>query len=170
MQRKFAVVYGLLAAAILIWLYGKWDNEERRLHQRLEGLGTLVEKGEAEGNLVAANKGRQVATFFCRDFSIELRPFDQRVQDRGRLAQIMLGYRQGAESIAVGFANTDVTVLPGHPQSAEMTTEVTVSGRVDGTSRREAYRFSFRWLEEDGQWCIEQADLVEILQGWEGLL
>lgn len=170
MQRKVFVLYGLLAAAFLVWLYGRWDNEARQLHRRLDALGALMEKGEAESNLVAANKGRQAGTFFCRDFSIELRPFQQSMDDRARLAQVVLGYRQRAETIAVGFDGTEVEILPGQPKIADMTTDVTLSGRIDGTRRREAYRFSFRWLEEDGRWCIERAEMLEVLEGLESLL
>jgi hypothetical protein len=163
------VLYALLAVAVVAWLLARREGDATRLRHRLESLGALLEKGGPEGNLEAANKGRQVGGYFCREFSIEMPPFGLRMQDRGRLAQVALGYRRGAESITVVVRGVQVEVQPGNPKGAAMTAEVAVAGRVDGSARREAYRFSFRWLEEDGEWCIEQAEMLEVLEGLDGL-
>ena len=169
MSRKMLALYALLALAVLAWLLAQRKSDVTRLRHRLEALGSLLEKGDPEGNLEAANKGRQVGGYFCREFSIELPPFGLRMQDRGRLAQVALGYRRGAESIAVAVRGVQVEVQPGSPKGAAMTAEVAVAGQVDGSARREAYRFSFHWLEEDGEWCIEQAEMLEVLDGLDGL-
>lgn len=168
MKGRFVyVLYVVLALAVLAWGYRLLDNEERRLLKRLDELAELLAKEGAESDLVAANKGRLVGNFFSRDFEVHLIPFGQRLADRARLGQVVMGYRREAKTVRVTFSDSQVEISG---ETAEMQVRAAVSGDVDGQSRRETYRFYFRWLQEDGVWRIEQADLLEVVEGLEGLL
>lgn len=163
--RWIYLLYGLLGLAVALWLYQQVGGDERKIKGKLQELEQLVEKDGPESDLVAANKGRQVGLLFSRDFEIYLEPFGQHMDDRARLAQVMLGYRRPAQRIDVGFRDVQIELLEGQPKRARMDAVAAVNGTVDGQLRRESYRFAFHWLEEDGIWRIEQADLVEVRDG-----
>lgn len=158
-------LYGILVVAFAVWLYGQFNSDERRLRNRLDDLVELVEKDAPESDLVAANKGRQLGNLLSRDFEINLLPFNRQLRDRAELGRAMVGYRRSAERIAVTFRDVEIELQSAGIKRAQMAAVAAVRGTVDGQRRSASYRFAFGWVEENGVWRIEQAELVEVIEG-----
>ncbi len=163
--RASYLLYGLLAAAVTVWLFGQLGGEKRRVSKRLERLEDLVEKDGAENDLVAANKARNVGLLFARDFEIDLQGRAQGVvTERQRIAQVMLRYRSAPSRIELDFRDVEIEIGEGGG-SAEMTAVASASATTGGDTSRRRFRLAFRWVKEDREWVIRRAELVEELEG-----
>ncbi len=163
--RASYLLYAVLAAAVAIWLFGRLGGEERQIVKRLERLEELVEKDGAEGDLVAANKARNVGLLFAREFAIDLRGRARgAVTERPRVAQVMLRYRSAPSRIELTFRDVEVELAEGG-RSAEMTALAAASATTGGELQHRRFRLAFNWLKEDGEWVIRRAELVEELEG-----
>ncbi len=164
-SRSSFLLYGLLAIAVGIWLFGQLGGEKRRIVKRLERLEELVEKEGAENDLVAVNKARNVGLLFAGDFAIDLQGRARGVvTERRRIAQVMLRYRSAPSHIELSFHDVEVEVSEA-ASSAEMTALATASARTGGEVRHRRFRLAFRWVKEDGEWLIKRAELIEELDG-----
>ena len=166
MKNLAPILYAVLGIAVGLYVYGLLGGEERQIKRRLGTLQELVEKDGPESDLDAANKARKLGLLFARQFEIRLLPFDQVVTDRQRLMQVMLGYRRGSEKVGVGFREVDIELQGGG--SATMDLVAVATGWTGNQPSREAYRFHLTWTREDGEWCILEAEMVEVLDS--GLL
>ncbi len=159
------LLYGLLAVAVAVWLFGRLGGEERRVVQRLERLEELVEKDGTENDLVAANKARNVGLLFAREFAIDLKGRARAVvTERQRIAQVMLRFRSAPSRIELTFREVEVEVAEGG-RSAEMTAVASASATTGGELQHRRFRLAFSWLKEDDEWVIRRAELVEELDG-----
>ncbi len=163
--RASYLLYGMLALAVAVWLFGQLGGEKRRITKRLERLQELVEKAGAENDLVAANKARNVGLLFARDFEIDLQGRARGVvTERSQVAQVMLLYRSAPSRIELSFRDVEVEVADGGA-SAEMTAVASASATTAGDLRHRRFRLAFRWLKEDDEWVIRRAELLEELEG-----
>ncbi len=163
--RPALVLYALLAVAVVIWLAGQLGGEKRRIVKRLDRLEELIEKDGAENDLTAANKARNVGLLFARDFQIDLAGRARGVvTERQRIAQVMLRYRSAPSRIEVSFRDVDIELGPGD-RNAEMSAVAGVSATTGGDDSARRFRLAFSWIQEDGEWVIRRAQLVEELEG-----
>ncbi len=167
MRSRTTLLYGLLALGVAVWLYSSWSSDRRRIERQLGELRALVEKDGKESALVGANKARQVGQLFGRDFALELGAYGQVINDRARVAQVVLQYRTGSERIGVDFRDQELAV-DSQLRLADMTLVASVTGTLDGDAYRERYRLRLRWVEEDGEWRIQRVELFEVLEGRPG--
>ncbi len=163
--RASYLLYGLLAIGVGVWLFGQLGGEKKRVIKRLERLEELIEKDGAENDLVAANKARNVGLLFARDFEIDLQGRARGVvTERQRIAQVMLQYRSGPSRIELDFRGIEVEIQ-GDGLSAEMTATASAAATTNGDTRHRRFRLAFRWIQEDREWVIRRAELVEELEG-----
>ncbi len=161
--RASYLLYGLLAVAVAVWLYGQLGGEKRRIAKRLERLEELVEKDGPENDLVAANKARNVGLLFAREFEIDLQGRARGVvTERRRIAQVMLRYRSAPSLIELDFRGVEIVLGEGG-SSAEMTAVASAAATTGGDTRHRRFRLAFRWTREDGEWVIRRAELIEEL-------
>ncbi len=157
-------LYVVLALAVGAWLLTTLGGEERRIRGRLTELGDLLEKDNDESPLAAAEKSRRVGLLFTRDFEIRLEPFQQVVTDRRQVTRTMLGYRSRFGKVSVGFRDEQLEIDEAAGR-ADLALTAVVSASRDGGPSREAYRLAFHLRKVEGEWLIERADLLEVLEG-----
>ncbi len=163
--RSSYFLYGLLALAVLVWLFGQLGGEQQRILEQLERLEELVEKDGTENDLVAANKARNVGLLFAGDFEVDLRGRGRGViTERRLIAQVMMRYRSAPSRIELTFSNVDI-VVDDAASGAEMTALATAAATTGGDLRHRRFRLAFRWVKEDGEWLIRRAELIEELDG-----
>jgi hypothetical protein len=80
----------------------------------------------------------------------------------------MYQYRSRASRIGVDFRDQELTI-DDRLRIGDMTVVAAIDGTADGGFYREAYRFRIRWVVEDGEWRMQRAELLEILEGSPGL-
>ncbi len=163
-SRLTKVLYGVLALVIALWIYGQWSGSERQIKRQLGRFADTVEKEGQENGLVAANTSRKLGEFLTANFEIHAQPFAGVMTDRARLSQVMFQYRARAESIGVDFRDVELTV-DEKLRIGDMDMVAMIAGKTDGGRFKESYRFKLRWVKEDGEWRIQRAELVEILEG-----
>lgn len=167
-SRSIQLLYAVLIVAVAFWIWSQWSSDRRRIQRQLGRLQDLIEKTGDENSLTAANKARQVGNLMTREFEIGLEPYAGVVTDRARLSQVVLGYRDASSRIGLDFRDQELGLDETHG-FADMTLVATVTGAIDGNSYRERYRLRLRWIEEEGEWLIQRVDLLEVLEGPQGL-
>ena len=164
--RASYLLYAVLALAVGFWVFSRLGGEERRIRSQLGALEDLLDKDGAENDLTAANKARNVGLLFTREFEIMLRgQAAGTVNDRQRVSQVMLSYRRQAGRIDVTFRDVEIEIDRG-ALGADMSTVGVVSATTDGNLSRRQFRLAFRWEQEDCEWRIRRAELVEELEGF----
>ena len=159
--RASRLLYALLLLAVAFWLVSRTGGEKRRIEKRLERLEELVEKNGDESQLVSANKARNVGLLFAREFAVDLKGRARGVvTERPRIAQVTMQYRSAPSRIRVEFSGVEIS-LGAAERSAEMTAVATATATTGGDLSRRRFRLAFRWIQEDGEWVIERAELVE---------
>ena len=162
--RASYLLYGLLALAVAVWLFGRMGGEKRRIEKRLERLAELVEKDGVENDLAAANRARSVGLLFAREFSIDLKGRARgTLTERPRVAQVMMRYRSAPSRIRLDFRDVEITLGPAE-RAADMTAVATASATTGGDLSRRRFRLAFRWVKEDSEWVIERAELLEEME------
>jgi hypothetical protein len=168
MKSRVKWLYAILAVAVAIWAYGQWNSDRRRIGRQLARLQSLVEKDGDENALTQAGKAAGVGDLLTAAFEIHMDPLSMVVTDRARLSQVMYQYRSRASRIGVGFRDQELTI-DDRLRIGDMTVVIAIDGTADGGRYREAYRFRIRWVEEEKQWRIQRADLLEYVEGSPGL-
>jgi hypothetical protein len=153
-----------IAAALAFWSW--WSADRQRIGRALRGLSEAVEKSPGEGQLGAALKSQEAATFFAEPFEFRARQFDFETRDRRSLARNVALYRLRSDRIAVHIFDRRLDLDPAAREATMM-----LSARFVGGLRgrgNEVYRFQLNWVEQQGQWKIGYVDLLEILPGISG--
>jgi hypothetical protein len=168
MKSRVKWLYAVLAVAVAVWAYDQWNSDRRRIGRQLSRLQSLVEKDGDENALSQASRAAEVGELLTAAFEIQLGPFSTAVTDRARLSQVMYQYRSRASRIGVDFRDQELTI-DDRLRIGDMTVVAAIDGTADGGFYREAYRFRIRWVVEDGEWRMQRAELLEILEGSPGL-
>ncbi len=156
--RILAVV--ALAAALLA-IFRWWTSDRRRILGRFEALQVAIEKGGSEGALDRLAHAREVTQFFADGFVILAQPYEGTVSDRQQLMGIVDRYRASAETIAVSDSEVELTLRPN--ATGEMTAVVEAFGIRPQGPGRERLRLRVAWREDDGQWRIQELEVLEVL-------
>ncbi|MEM6455782.1 MAG: nuclear transport factor 2 family protein [Acidobacteriota bacterium] len=156
-----------LVIAIPLWTWQHFSDPSRQVRVRLVALSKLVAKDGPEAPLALADKARQLNGFFAPDFVVDLPPVGQRLAgDVGQLMRYLAGYRAGPSRLTVGYRDLDIQLGAGG-RIATSTFVVVATGFWEGSVQpsRNAYRFRVRWVQQDGSWVIESAEMLEIVSG-----
>lgn len=163
--KKWVLLLVPLVAALAFWSW--WSGDRQRIGRQLRSLSEALEKGPGEGQLAAALRSQETVAFFADPFEFSARQFDFETRDRQALVRNVAVYRLRSERIAVQIFDRRLDLDP----SARKATMIFSARFVGGLGGRgnEAYRFQLNWVEQQGRWKIEYADLLEILPGLSGL-
>lgn len=157
------LLYGALAIAVAVWLFGQMGGERRQIEKRLEALQDLLDKDGQESPLSAANKAHSVGSFFAREFEVILGGYGSgAVPGRQQIAQALLRYRTPPSRVDVTFRDIEIQLDAGE-RGADMTATGVAAATIDGNLSRRRFRFAFRWIKEDREWVIQRAELIEEL-------
>jgi len=156
---KILIPFAAIVALIVGWNW--WTSDARRIASRLEALTEEVEKSPGEGQLAMAFKAEQAARFFAEPFLFRARQFDFETEDRGALIRAVAVYRSRSDRITPSVLHRELDIDDAH-RTAKMVIVLRFAGGFRG-SASEAYRFQLNWLEQEGQWKIGYADLIEIV-------
>ena len=155
------LVFGLLVAVLAAgWLW--WGSDRRRIHARFDRAEELFAKSGEESQLDAFARVRGIVALFAPGFVVMARPYEGTVTDAQQLAGLVASYRGSAQRIAVGDSGREL-VLRAANGTAELTTTVTVDGVRGGGPGRERFRVRVAWRKDDGDWRIQELEILEVL-------
>ena len=155
------VALPLVAFVALIIGWNWWTSDTQRIARRLEALAEAVEKTPGEGQLATAFKAEQAARFFAEPFQFRARQFDFETVDRGALIRSVAAYRLRSDRIAPSVLHHELDV-DSINRTAKMVALIRFAGGFRSRAN-DAYRFQLNWVEQDGEWKIGYADLIEIV-------
>lgn len=151
-------------AAFLLWR----DGDERRIRRQVVELQKLVSKTPAEGDLEGLRRARQITELFADRFEVVAEAYGFRARDRRSLAGGVAGYRSRSSAIAMRVYDEELRIDAGSRRATLTMTADFVTG-LDDLAGREAYRLQLDWIEERGEWRIEYARLLEVLEAPQAL-
>ncbi len=155
-----------LAALVVLggWLFFRFSaSDERRIGRRLDRLQELVAKVPGESRLEGLQRARRIAELFAEPFAVEAPAYGFDTSDRQRLAAGIHQYRAGSRTIGMRITGHDLAVDRRLRRATSHLTAHFVTG-LDDLRGREAYRLQLNWAEQDGEWRIDYARLLEVLQ------
>ena len=155
------ILIPLVALVALLVGWNWWTSDAQRIVRRLEALAETVEKSPGEGQLATAFKAEQVAGFFAEPFQFRARQFDFATDDRGTLARSVAAYRLRSDRIVPSVLHRELDLDPA-ARTAKMVVVIRFAGGFRGRAN-EAYRFQLNWVEQEAEWKIGFADLIEIV-------
>ena len=153
-----------LAVVVAGWIVLAWyGNDERRIGRQLKKLQELVAKSPNETDLASLSRAREVTNLFADPFEVVAEPFDFHTQDRQALGVGIHSYRSRAESIRMRVRERELTV---DKKSRRATLYLTTDFVTDFRDfmGREAYRWQVNWVEQEGEWRIDYAKLLEVIE------
>lgn len=155
------ILLPIVALIALLVGWNWWTSDARRIASRLSGLTEEVEKRPGEGQLAMALKSEQVASYFAEPFRFRALQFDFETDHRGTLVRSVAAYRLRSDRIAASVLHRELEIDAAN-RTAKMVLLVRFAGGFGG-SANEAYRFQLNWIEQQGLWKIDYADLIEIV-------
>ena len=163
-RRGLQTSVGLVVLLIGGWLAVRWwVSPERQVNSNIKEIQQLVSKTPGESDLVALGKARRISEMFADNFEFRAEGFDFYTRDRQRLAAGAHQYRSFSQAIAMRVREKELTVDSEHRRASTYLTADFVTKARDITGR-EAYRFRSDWVEQGGEWKIDDVELVEILE------
>lgn len=159
-MRRAIALAALLAGLVGGWLWS--GSDRRRVNARFDEAISLFEKSGAESQLDAFARVRGIVGLFGPGFVAMARPYEGTITDAQQLAGIVASYRSSAERISIGDSGREV-VLRSDNATAELTTTVTVDGERGGGPGRERFRLRVAWRKDDGEWRIQELEILEVL-------
>ena len=151
------LVLAAILAALLLW----WTSDRRRVLAAFEELQSQVEKSGHEGTLDRLAHARGAAQVFADGFLILAQPYEGSITDRQQLMAIIDRYRESADRIAVSDSEVEVTLRPN--ATAELTAVVEAIGDWPGRPGSERLRIRVAWRKDDGDWRIQELEVLEVL-------
>jgi hypothetical protein len=150
--------------AVLAGLWAWWTSERRRLGARLDEIEALFEKSGPEDQLASFGRARRIVALFAPGFVASARPYEGSISDAQQLAAVVLRYRDGAERIEVGDREREVE-LDSARGTAATTAVFAVTGVRAGGPGGERFRARVAWIRIDGEWRIQEFEVLEVLEG-----
>jgi hypothetical protein len=156
---RLLLLAALVAAGVAIALW--WGSDRRRILARFEVLQGAIEKSGPEGALDRLGHARAVSDLFADGFVILAQPYEGTIADRQQLMGVVDRYRGSAETIAVSDSDVVLALRPN--ATADMTAVVEAVGLRPGGPGRERLRLRVAWREDEGEWRIQELEVVEVL-------
>ena len=158
-MRRWAIGLGAVAALAGAWLW--WTGDERRLVRRLAEMERLFEKEAPEDQLESFGRTRQIVGMFAPGFLVLARPYEGSVSDLQQLAAIVQRYRDSSDRISIDDSGRRVAV-----DAARGTAETSALFAISGGSGSGSERFRARiaWVRLDGEWKIQEIEILEVLE------
>jgi hypothetical protein len=151
-------------AAVLIAGWVWWSSDARRLGARLAELEAAFEKDGPEDQLASFGKTRRIVELFAPGFLILARPYEGSISDRQQLAAIVQRYRDSARTIDVSSGSRE-TEVHSERGTAETTAVFSISGdRGGGGPGGERFRARIAWSRAEGEWRIQEVEILEVLE------
>lgn len=158
-----ALVLAVLALVGATWWWSARNSDERRIRRQVDRLMHLAEKEPGEGALAALERARAITDIFASEFELRARPFGFHTRDRRALAAAIQSYRASSDRIWAEVSDSDLQV---DPEAGRAILHLTArfGGGAFSFDGREAYRFQIDWVEENGEWRIAYADLLDVVR------
>lgn len=158
-MKRVALAAVLLAALVALGLW--WSSDRRRLAARLDEVVELFEKSDAEDQLTSFGRTRAIVELFAPGFVVLAEPYQASITDRQQLAAIVQSYRDGSERIDISDSDRsfEIDAARGIAESAAL---FAVSGGRGGGGER--FRARIAWARTDGEWRIQEFEIVEVLE------
>jgi hypothetical protein len=157
---RLAAAVALALALGFAWRW--WASAERRLDRAFDALLASVAKDGPENQLDRLGHARDFAERFARDFVVSAKPYSGTLTDRQQLMGVVDGYRSGAERVSAVGTDREWTLRDNG--TADLYALVELDGASRGGPGRERFRVRIAWVEEDGEWRIAEAEVLERLE------
>jgi hypothetical protein len=157
--KRIAVAAALLVVLAALWSW--WTSDRRRLAARLDQVVGLFEKSGAEDQLTSFGRTRAIVELFSPGFVVLAKPYQASITERQQLAAIVQSYRDGSDRIDVSDSDRsfEIDAARGIAESAAL---FAVSGGRGGGGER--FRARIAWVRIDGEWRIQEFEIVEVLE------
>lgn len=144
-MKRIALIVATAIALVVLWSW--WTSDRRRLAARLDEIEELFEKSRAEDQLTSFGKTRAIVELFAPGFVV--------------LAGIVQRYRDGSERIEISDSERrfEIDAERGVAESAAL---FAVAGGAGGGGER--FRARIAWARIDGEWRIQEFEIVEVLE------
>ena len=163
-RRSLRTVLAVLAGCAAVILVYRWvASDARRIHAVLGRIEKLASKRPGESDLSALNRARQITELFADEFSVEAEPYHASQRDRRSLAASIYRYRSSADLIASRIVDRELSVDRGAGRATCHLTAEFITGMRD-LQGREAYRFQVNFVKREGDWKIDYARLLEVIE------
>jgi len=149
----------LALVALLAW----WTSDRRRLGARLAELEGLLEKSAPEDQLTAFGRTRRIVAAFAPGFVVSARPYEGTITDPQQLAGVVMSYRASSARIEIDDAERDLSI-DGARGTAETTALFVLSGDRGNGPGRERFRARIAWVRLDGDWRVQEFEILEVLE------
>ncbi|MBP1642972.1 MAG: hypothetical protein H6Q03_1641 [Acidobacteria bacterium] len=158
------IVAAVALLAVLAGTWAWWKSDRRRLGARLDEVEALFEKGGPEDQLTSFGRTRQIVALFAPGFVASARPYEGTITDSQQLAAVVMRYRDGAERIEVGDSERTIELDPARG-TAGTTAVFAVRGERPGGPGGERFRARIAWVRVEGEWRIQEFEVLEVLEG-----
>jgi hypothetical protein len=159
-KRLLAGLAGIVALAAL-WSW--WASDRRRISARLDEVESLFDKSGPEDQLTAFGRTRHIVAAFAPGFVVQARPYEGSISDLQQLAGVVQGYRESSSRIDVHDSGRATTV-DSKRGTAETTTVFALAGDRGAGPGTERFRARIAWVELDGEWKIQEFEILEVLE------
>lgn len=158
-MKRIALIVATAIALVVLWSW--WTSDRRRLAARLDEIEELFEKSRAEDQLTSFGKTRAIVELFAPGFVVLARPYEASITHRQQLAGIVQRYRDGSERIEISDSERrfEIDAERGVAESAAL---FAVAGGAGGGGER--FRARIAWARIDGEWRIQEFEIVEVLE------
>ena len=154
-----------IAAAVAVAILFSWSwvrSDERRIHRELDALLAAVEKSGPESPLDRLGHARSFAARFAGSFVVHAKPYEGTISDRQQLMGLVDNYREMSSSVRARAVDRELTLRPNG--TADLYAVIELDGAYGSGPGRERFRARFSWVEEDGDWRIAEAEILERLE------
>jgi len=161
--RSLCWLAGLLLLGTAIWLFATWNNDERRINRRLDGLRELIAKKQGEGTLTSLQRAQQATGFFTADAVVNLGDLAGAVEGGRAIAALIGQTRVLLTELEITIYDRKVN-LAADRGSAQM--ELTASGKASGQGERiqEVREWRLGWRKVENQWLIQDVQPAESIR------
>jgi hypothetical protein len=159
---KRLVVVAVLAVALIV-LWSWWRSDRRRISARLDEIESLLDKSGAEDQLTAFGRTRRIVAAFAPGFVVLARPYEGSISDAQQLAAVIQRYRESSSRIEVGDSGRD-TAIDSARGTAETTAVFRLAGERGSGPGTERFRARIAWVKSDGEWRIQEFEILEVLE------
>ncbi len=150
-----------VVAAVVAGFFLTRPSDEKRIERRLESLAESAARDSGEGKLQGLAAARAVAEGFAEPFEVVAPQLGFSTHDRRELIGGIHAFRLRSERFRVRIADTHIE-LDSAMGRALMLLDIEFATGAVGLGRGDRYRFRLDWVERDGEWRIDRAELLEI--------
>lgn len=151
----------LLLAVVLVVSFVWWRSDRRRLASRLNEAIEQVSKEGPEDQLTTFGKMRRLVGLFAPGFVVLGGAYEGSISDAQQLAGVVASYRSTVSELrfVVRHRTLELDATRG---TAQMLLTLDSISRGEGGPSHESYRFRIAWVRNDGEWWIQEVELLEV--------